>query len=371
VLPSLDIWGPTRGTRVHLAALAVCVLLGLAPGRALAQDSGDLDARVGKLEAEIADLKAMVGRLEALVRAKPSLAPGVSGAAPAGDGDLDSRVSVIETQIGALTNQIEMMGGQVRGADVPPAPRADADVGEAPPPAPRPDIKPDVEPDVMEALRDEPAPAEAAPKSAPLAPQAAIPQADDSDPSKPRWYGPRAGGQQPDGQQPGQAEADDNAPQSILPPSATGAVPDDAAPRDDLAKSLAALPDGDAQALYEQAYGDLLQRDYPAAETGFAKVVKTYPKDPLAGSAQYWVGETYYVRKQYKKAADSFLAAYRKYSSSDKAPDSLLKLGMSLAALGQKDAACSTFAELNDKFPDMHDHLRNQAKGEADKAGCK
>ncbi len=77
------------------------------------------------------------------------------------------------------------------------------------------------------------------------------------------------------------------------------------------------------------------------------------------------------MRKQYKKAADSFLAAYRKYSSSDKAPDSLLKLGMSLAALGQKDAACSTFEELNDKFPDMHDHLRNQAKGEADKAGCK
>ncbi|ODR96734.1 hypothetical protein AUC69_14180 [Methyloceanibacter superfactus] len=378
MLPSLHIWGPTRGTRVHLAALAVCVLLGLAPGRALAQDGGDLDARVGKLETEIADLKAMVGRLEALVRAKPSLAPGVSGAAPAGDGDLDSRVSVIETQIGALTNQMAMMGGQMGGqaggADATPPPPADvAAAEETMPPAPKSDTsKPDIAPDVMEALRDEPAPAEAAPKSAPLAPQAAIPpQADDSDPSKPRWYGPRAGGQQPDGQQPGQAEADDNAPQSILPPSATGAVPDDAAQRDDLAKSLAALPDGDAQALYEQAYGDLLQRDYPAAETGFAKVVKTYPKDPLAGSAQYWVGETYYVRKQYKKAADSFLAAYRKYSSSDKAPDSLLKLGMSLAALGQKDAACSTFAELNDKFPDMHDHLRNQAKGEADKAGCK
>ncbi len=150
-------------------------------------------------------------------------------------------------------------------------------------------------------------------------------------------------------------------PQSILPPSATGALPG----------RLAALPDSDAEALYEQAYGDYLQRDYPAAETGFAKVVKDYPKDPLAGSAQYWVGETYYVRKQYKKAADSFLAAYRKYTSSDKAPDSLLKLGMSLAALGQKDAACSTFAELDDKFPDAHDHLRNQAKGEASKAGCK
>jgi len=352
VLPSTDITAPTWGNRARITALAVCLLLGFAPGRALAQDGGDLAARVDRLEAEIADLKAMVGRLEALVRAKPSLAPG--GLNTAAEGDLGARVGALEAQIGALTNQIEMMGGKA----VTPAPQADVDMEAETPPPPEPDTKPDI----MEALRDEPPPAEAAP----LAPHAAIPQpADESDPSRPRWYGPKPGGQQPDGSQPGQADTDDNAPQSILPPSASAAVPDE------LARSLAALPDSDAQALYEQAYGDLLQRDYPAAETGFAKVVKDYPNDPLAGSAQYWVGETYYVRKQYKKAADSFLAAYRKYSASDKAPDSLLKLGMSLAALGQKDAACSTFKELDDKFPDMQDHLRNQTKGEAAKAGCK
>jgi len=350
------------------------MLLALAPGAGLAQESGqgsgqaggqdsNVAARVDKLEAEVADLKAMVGRLEAVVRAKPSLAPEVSRAGPADEGGLGSRVSALETQIGALTNQIEMMGGQVGGPDAMPAPLADADaavaVEEETPPAPEADIsKPEIKPDIMEAPRDEAPPQ---PQVVPPASPAVIPPAaDDSDPSKPRWYGPKPGGPQL-----GEANTDDNAPQSILPPTATGAVPDA------LSQSLDALPDDNAQALYEQAYGDLLQRDYAAAETGFGKVVKDYPNDPLAGSAQYWVGETYYVRKQFKKAADSFLAAYRKYSGSDKAPDSLLKLGMSLAALGQKDAACSTFAELNDKFPDAHDHLRNQAKGEAVKVGCK
>ena len=65
------------------------------------------------------------------------------------------------------------------------------------------------------------------------------------------------------------------------------------------------------------------------------------PNDPLAGNAQYWIGETYYVRGQYKNAADAFLKGYKKYKSSEKAPDTLLRLGMALAELGQKDAACS------------------------------
>jgi len=89
-----------------------------------------------------------------------------------------------------------------------------------------------------------------------------------------------------------------------------------------------------------------------------------------AASGDLSVGETYYVRKQYKKAADTFLAGYRKYSGSDKAPHTLLRLGMSLAALGQNEAACSTFKELKDKFPDAPANIRDQAKGEAGKAGC-
>ena len=110
--------------------------------------------------------------------------------------------------------------------------------------------------------------------------------------------------------------------------------------------------------------------DYGAAETAFRQLIASYPNDPLAGSAQYWIGESYYVRGQYKNAADAFLKGYKKYKASDKAPDTLLKLGMSLAELGQKDAACSTFGELAAKYPQAPEHILDQAKGERKKAGC-
>ena len=89
---------------------------------------------------------------------------------------------------------------------------------------------------------------------------------------------------------------------------------------------------------------------------------RAYPDDPLAGNAQYWIGETYYVRGQYKNAADAFLKGYKKYKSSEKAPDTLLKLGMALAELGQKDAACSTLNELETKYPEAPEHIRDEAK---------
>ena len=115
---------------------------------------------------------------------------------------------------------------------------------------------------------------------------------------------------------------------------------------------LAAVPSGvDAASLYSQGYGQLLQRDYAGAEASFRALVQRFPADPLAGKAQYWLGESYYARGAFKDAADAFLASYRTYGSGEKAPDSLLKLAMALAALGEKDAACSTFAEFGAKYP--------------------
>ena len=129
----------------------------------------------------------------------------------------------------------------------------------------------------------------------------------------------------------------------------------------------AGIPNSDAQSLYEQGYGSILQRDYGAAETAFRQLIAAYPNDPLAGSAQYWIGESYYVRGQYKSAADAFLKGYKKYKSGDKAPDTLLKLGMSLAELGQKDAACSTFGELTAKYPQAPGAHPRPGQGRAQK----
>ena len=79
--------------------------------------------------------------------------------------------------------------------------------------------------------------------------------------------------------------------------------------------------------------------------------VQRYPNDPLAGNAQYWLGETYYVRKDYENAATAFAEGYQKYPESGKAADNLLKLGMSLGNLGKKSEACSAFARLDRDFP--------------------
>lgn len=126
----------------------------------------------------------------------------------------------------------------------------------------------------------------------------------------------------------------------------------------------------DAQSQYEAAYGLLLQQDYGAAQSSFAEFLKNNPQSPLAGNAQYWLGETFYVRGQYKSAAGAFLKGYRQFSRGNKAPDSLLKLAMSLDKLGQRAAACSSLAELDQKYPQAAAHVRRRASQERSRLRC-
>lgn len=127
---------------------------------------------------------------------------------------------------------------------------------------------------------------------------------------------------------------------------------------------------GDPKQLYEAAYGYLLQQDYGAAEAAFDDFLKRHPSDQLSGNAQYWLGETYFVRSQYKAAAAAFLKGYETYRQSAKAPDSLLKLAMSLDRLGQREAACTSYRELNTQFPDAPAHVRDRAASERSRSGC-
>lgn len=126
----------------------------------------------------------------------------------------------------------------------------------------------------------------------------------------------------------------------------------------------------DARESYDQAYGMILRRDYSGAEEAFHRFLNTYGNDPLAGNAQYWLGESYYARGLYRDAADAFLAGYTKYKRSSKAPGSLFKLGMTLLKLKQKQAACASFAEMNRKFPRAPKALKKRAARERSRAGC-
>lgn len=134
--------------------------------------------------------------------------------------------------------------------------------------------------------------------------------------------------------------------------------------------AAAPMGGGDPKQLYEAAYGYLLQQDYGAAQAAFEDFLKQYPSDQLSGNAQYWLGETYFVRSQYKAAAAAFLKGYESYRQSAKAPDSLLKLAMSLDRLGQREAACSSYRELNTQFPNAPQHVRDRASTERGRAGC-
>ena len=173
---------------------------------------------------------------------------------------------------------------------------------------------------------------------------------------------PSGGGAAPQGGSPGPAPGQSG---QLVPPP--GAVP---APQTADASSTDPLPTGGIQVVYDNALGSLRAGDYAEAERGFKGIVVRDPKAELAANAQYWLGETYYVRKMYTEAASAFLTAYQDYPKGPKRPDSLLKLGMSLKGLGQKNAACDSFSELLTKYPLASKSIRARAQSEQKDAGC-
>ena len=132
------------------------------------------------------------------------------------------------------------------------------------------------------------------------------------------------------------------------------------------AKPSTGSPRGD----YNRAFNLIKKRKYAEAEAEFKAFISRYPKSALSGNAQYWLGETYFARKQDKKAADAFLRGYTRFRTSAKAPDSLLKLGITLARLGQKDAACAAFDEMRIEFPRTPRNTRDRVKAEQRRVGC-
>jgi tol-pal system protein YbgF len=123
------------------------------------------------------------------------------------------------------------------------------------------------------------------------------------------------------------------------------------------------------EALYERSNESLLRRQFGDAEVGFSSFVSKYPDHSLAGSAQYWLGETFYAQGDFRQAAKNFLDGYKSYPKSRRAPDSLLKLGISLNKLGQTQQACAAFGALGGEFPNAVD-AKKRAQAESKRAGC-
>jgi len=131
------------------------------------------------------------------------------------------------------------------------------------------------------------------------------------------------------------------------------------------------LPGANPDEQYQYAFDLMRQTKYDEAERALSTFVDEYPDHPLAGNANYWLGEAYYVRKDYSNAALTFAQTFQKYPQSGKAPDSLLKLGMSLAALGETADACKALHELKVRYPKAPEGTKQRAAKEWAKNGCK
>ncbi|MEO5375396.1 MAG: tol-pal system protein YbgF [Alphaproteobacteria bacterium] len=131
------------------------------------------------------------------------------------------------------------------------------------------------------------------------------------------------------------------------------------------------LPKGSPKEQYEYIQTLLAQANHAAAEKALAAFIDAHPDDPLAGNAQYWLGETFYVRGDYRNAAVAFAKGYQKYPKSAKAAANVLKLGMALAKLDRVQDACTALGRLASEFPNAPGDVKQKASQEKKTLGCK
>jgi tol-pal system protein YbgF len=265
--------------------------------------------------------------------------------------DLTGRVEEFSNQVDQLRHRVEQINGDVdtRLSQAPPASGGLAAAGPPPRPGPAPgSIGPGPRSRSPEPLE---------PDSPALAPRAGL-----MPPGTPIPPPPGGGAPTPIFG-------------TLTPPGAPPTSPEQAAAN--AARSGAATPPpsparpaGTPAEQYNQAFSLLKQADYPAAETALKAFVEQHPKDPMAGSAQYWLGETFYTRGKYMEAAATFAEGYNRYPKPPKAAEELLKLGMALARANQTKNACVALGQLDHDFPNPGATIRQRADTEKKRLGC-
>jgi len=130
------------------------------------------------------------------------------------------------------------------------------------------------------------------------------------------------------------------------------------------------LPDTNPEEQYKFAVSFIKVGDYDTAELALREFVDTNPKHKLAGNAQYWYGETFRVRQLYQDAATAYLNGYQKYPKSTKAPVNLLKLGVMLVQIGEKDQGCSMIIGVKVQYPKENQSVIQKAEYEKKKFNC-
>lgn len=294
---------------------------------------------------------------------------GVAVAGPALAQEQTNRVDMLEQQVRELTGQVEVLQHEV---DLLKAQQGQKQ-GMAAPAAPAP-AEPAVRPSLAAAAPADPGETIADPPVAPAAPATRVVVGTDgaamAAPAAPA--APAAATQILGTLGTGSSQAGDGGFQGqvlVAPGTEDGtAQPDTTAAAG--VEQVALAPAADtAESLYERSNESLLRRQFDDASQGFKAFLSKYPDHDLAGSAQFWLGETYYQQGDYAQAAQNFLNGYQRYGKSRRAPDSLVKLGMSLSRLGQKDQACAALNSVAGEYPTAVE-AKKRAVTEAKRAGC-
>ena len=317
---------------------------GLLPPADVAPEPGQQDLQLIQSDTTVSDLMARVQRLEASNRQLTGQLEETMNLLRRSQEDFKRYRDDTEFRLQALEG----------GSGAKPAPKKSSEAAPPPPVAPTPKaaaLAPKnlgsvaVEPDAP--LLDDPSQG-AAPAPAPLAPA----------PKPVRPVSPTA----PPGV-PGIA-VDTNEPPPAAPQPQVAAVnPAPAAPA-----APAAPPTSEDE--YTADYRLIESQSYEAAELAFRKFIASYPKDKRVADATHWIGESLYQRQQYRDAAEQFLKVTTTYGNTRRAPSSMLRLGMSLAALGEKDAACATLQEVTRKYPNAPATVKSGVDRETKKNSC-
>ena len=147
--------------------------------------------------------------------------------------------------------------------------------------------------------------------------------------------------------------------------SAKTVIAEEPEPRESL------LPDKPVKEQYEFAVSFMKIGDYETAEFALKEFIDKNKDHDLAGSAQYWYGETFRIRQLYSDAATAYLDGYQNYPKSKKAPDNLLKLGITMVQLGEKDQGCKMISGIKKEYPKANKSVLQKAQYEQKKFKCK
>jgi tol-pal system protein YbgF len=136
-------------------------------------------------------------------------------------------------------------------------------------------------------------------------------------------------------------------------------------------KKESLLPNKSPEEQYEFAVSFMKIGDYETAEFALKEFIEINKEHDLAGNAQYWYGETFRIRQLYSDAASAYLDGYQNYPKSKKAPDNLLKLGITMVQLGEKDQGCKMISGLKKEYPKASKSVLQKAQYEQKKFKCK